>query len=120
MRAGTIGVAETIECKTTKRIPGLSLADTRRLKYSASNSVPAGETGTIYPGSFDFEREKKTTGTISQMIRNTLRASSDASICCRSARQTRKLSASDASTQTVHGIKPISVTGMKYHNGSGW
>jgi hypothetical protein len=49
---------------------GLSLDAILSRKYSASSTVPAGITGKIYPGSFDFEIEKKRTITATQIIRN--------------------------------------------------
>src|SRR5579863_815469 len=106
-----MGDAATIECSAIKKMLADSLSATRRLTYSASKSVPAGNAGTMYPGSFDCEKEKNRIGTTSQMTRNAFRAPSDPSISLRSAHHTRIVSTNDAATNTVHGIKASSATG---------
>src|ERR1700675_2885938 len=79
MSAGTNGAHATMAWITICQMwTGSFLAECSRI-YSAASKEPAGRAGTMYPGSFDCEIEKKRIGTVSQIMRNRLSSSPDRS-----------------------------------------
>ena len=111
--AGMIGSAAASECNTFSHgAAGRSSIMWRRM-YSATSKVPAGTAGTIYPGSFDCEKEKNIKGARSQMTRNTSNWSSAGACGCDLAprHHERVVLNTAATTMTVQGSNPSKVTG---------
>src|SRR5258708_7589164 len=101
--AENIKIPVTNACNTTTASRGFDVIRART--YSASSTIPGGSAGKTYPGSFDCEREKKTTVSAIQITRNALRLSASRFLNRRTA-QTKAVA-----TNTAHGAQPSRVTG---------
>src|SRR6266567_7104712 len=102
-KAEKISEPATSACSATTASRGFDAIRART--YCASKTIPGGIAGKTYPGSFDFEIEKKMTVTAIQITRNTLRLSASRSLN----RRTAQMYA--AATITAHGTQPSRVTG---------
>src|SRR5450432_1504625 len=102
-RAEKTSAPDNIECSKTIARGGLDAIRART--YRESSTIPGGTAGKTYPGSFDWEIEKKARITAIQVRRNASRLSASRFLSRRAA-QTQA-----AATNTDHGTQPSSVTG---------
>src|SRR5450432_250481 len=106
-------------CKSTAAAPTDKLELVLRRTKLATRMGAAGKAGRMYPGSLEWENEKKTMGRANQSNRNTSRLSSPSKILRPSDYQPRTVSAIAATVNMVQGSKPIRATGRKYQKGWG-
>src|SRR5215467_15313095 len=90
----------------------------RTWTYSETSSAAAGTAGRMYPGNFDCEALKKSTGKNSQINRKNCHESSGVIVASRFSVQRRRSRWTIAkSSQSVQGMSASSRTGTKNQNG---
>src|ERR1700687_494426 len=99
-------------CARTSHFSLRGLSDSAPTMFRAKSRINGGNEGSMYPGSFDFERLKKSMGTRAQHPEN---QSSDRESVA--ARYFRRTSRPILTTTRVHGRTPSSITGAKNQKG---